>query len=181
MKPISRLFSCIKKYPLFLISSLVCALIFVTSMCLTPLLFGKAIDEISFSIKNSISLLETNFLFYLIFAVILIVLVLLFEFFFEYLNSMFVEKVTKEIRDDVFKKLNEVPISYIDSNYHGDLVSRVINDSDNINVALVGGFRQFYQGIIQIIVTFIIIKLDFRNRCYRFNSIWFYDYLFNRS
>ena len=137
MKPIKRLFSYIKKYPLFLIASLLCALIFVTSMCLTPLLFGKAIDEITFALENSISLFETKFVFYLSFAGILIFSVLVFEFCFEFLNSLFVEKVTKEIKDDIFLKLNKVPISYIDSNYHGDLVSRVINDSDNINIALI--------------------------------------------
>ena len=157
MKPIKRLFSYIKKYPLFLIASLLCALIFVTSMCLTPLLFGKAIDEITFALENSISLFETKFVFYLSFAGILIFLVLVFEFCFEFLNSLFVEKVTKEIKDDIFSKLNKVPISYIDSNYYGDLVSRVINDSDNINVALISGFRQFYQGVIQIIVTFVVM------------------------
>ncbi len=157
MKPISRLFSYIKKYPFFLISSLICALIFVTSMCLTPLLFGKAIDEITFTFKTSILILNDRFYFYLIFAGILIVLVLIFEFLFEYLNSLFVEKVTKDIKDDVFKKLHEVSISYIDSNYHGDLVSRVINDTDNINIALVSGFRQLYQGIIQILVTFVVM------------------------
>ncbi len=157
MKPIKRLFSYIKKYPLFLIASLLCALIFVTSMCLTPLLFGKAIDEITFALENSISLFETKFVFYLSFAGILIFLVLVFEFCFEFLNSLFVEKVTKEIKDDIFLKLNKVPISYIDSNYHGDLVSRVINDSDNINIALISGFRQFYQGVIQIIVTFVVM------------------------
>lgn len=157
MKPIKRLFSYIKKYPLFLTASLLCALIFVTSMCLTPLLFGKAIDEITFALENSISLFETKFVFYLSFAGILIFLVLVFEFCFEFLNSLFVEKVTKEIKDDIFSKLNKVPISYIDSNYHGDLVSRVINDSDNINVALISGFRQFYQGVIQIIVTFVVM------------------------
>ena len=157
MKPIKRLFSYIKKYPLFLIASLLCALIFVTSMCLTPLLFGKAIDEITFALENSISLFETKFVFYLSFAGILIFSVLVFEFCFEFLNSLFVEKVTKEIKDDIFLKLNKVPISYIDSNYHGDLVSREINDSDNINIALISGFRQFYQGVIQIIVTFVVM------------------------
>lgn len=157
MKPIKRLFSYIKKYPLFLIASLLCALIFVTSMCLTPLLFGKAIDEITFALENSISLFETKFVFYLSFAGILIFSVLVFEFCFEFLNSLFVEKVLKEIKDDIFLKLNKVPISYIDSNYHGDLVSRVINDSDNVNIALISGFRQFYQGIIQIIVTFVVM------------------------
>ena len=157
MKTIKRLFSYIKKYPLFLIASLLCALIFVTSMCLTPLLFGKAIDEITFALENSISLFETKFVFYLSFAGILIFSVLVFEFCFEFLNSLFVEKVTKEIKDDIFLKLNKVPISYIDSNYHGDLVSRVINDSDNVNIALISGFRQFYQGVIQIIVTFVVM------------------------
>ena len=157
MKELTRLFSYIKRYPGFLISSLICALIFVVSMCLTPLFFGKAIDEITLAITEQISLLNTNFFRYLVISVILIVLVLIFQFLFEYFNGLFVERVTKNVKDDVFKKLNEVSIAYIDEHPHGDLVSRVINDSDNLNVALVSGFRQFYQGIIQIIVTFIIM------------------------
>ena len=157
MKPINRLLTYIKKYPFFLVSSLLCALIFVAAMCLTPLFFGKAIDEISKVLINNVPLLETNFIKYLIFAVILIGLVLIFEFLFEYFNAYFVEKVTKDLKDDVFTKLNNVSISYIDLHAHGDLVSRVINDTDNVNVALISGFRQLYQGIIQIIVTFIVM------------------------
>ena len=157
MKKLNRLFSYIRRYPGFLVSSLICALIFVVVMCLTPLFFGKAIDEITLALTNGISLFDTYFFSYLIISVILIVLVLIFQFLFEYFNGLFVERVTKNVKDDVFKKLNEVSIAYIDEHPHGDLVSRVINDSDNLNVALVSGFRQFYQGIIQIIVTFIIM------------------------
>ena len=157
MKKSNRLFSYIKRYPGFLVSSLICALIFVVAMCLTPLFFGKAIDEITLALTNGISLFDTYFFRYLIISVILIVLVLIFQFLFEYFNGLFVERVTKNVKDDVFKKLNEVSIAYIDEHPHGDLVSRVINDSDNLNVALISGFRQFYQGIIQIIVTFIIM------------------------
>ena len=157
MKKSNRLFSYIKRYPGFLVSSLICALIFVVAMCLTPLFFGKTIDEITLALTNDISLFDTYFFRYLIISVILIVLVLIFQFLFEYFNGLFVERVTKNVKDDVFKKLNEVSIAYIDEHPHGDLVSRVINDSDNLNVALVSGFRQFYQGIIQIIVTFIIM------------------------
>ena len=157
MKKLNRLFSYIKRYPGFLVSSLICALIFVVAMCLTPLFFGKAIDEITLALTNGMSLFDTYFFRYLIISVILIVLVLIFQFLFEYFNGLFVERVTKNVKDDVFKKLNEVSIAYIDEHPHGDLVSRVINDSDNLNVALVSGFRQFYQGIIQIIVTFIIM------------------------
>ena len=157
MKKSNRLFANIKRYPGFLVSSLICALIFVVAMCLTPLFFGKTIDEITLALTNDISLFDTYFFRYLIISVILIVLVLIFQFLFEYFNGLFVERVTKNVKDDVFKKLNEVSIAYIDEHPHGDLVSRVINDSDNLNVALVSGFRQFYQGIIQIIVTFIIM------------------------
>ncbi len=153
----ARLFTYIKRYPLYLVFSLFAALIFVTAMCITPYLVGKAIDEITYFLQDNTVDLSCNFLFYLIFAGILVVLVLIFEFLFEYINSIFVEKISKDLKDDVFTKLNEVPISYIDQNAHGDLVSRVINDTDNINVALVSGFRQLYQGIIQILVTFIVM------------------------
>ena len=111
-------------------------------MCLTPMLFGKAIDEITLVITSGVNILDTNFFFYLIVASVLIVLVLIFEFFFEYLNSLFVEKITKDLRNDVFIKLNNVPISYIDSHPHGDLVSRVINDTFNYEEEAINAFKE---------------------------------------
>lgn len=157
MKPLARLFSYIKKHPFYLAFSLIFALLFVISMTFVPLLFGKATDEIVRAINSSIALNDTKFFEYLFIALGLIFVVLVFEFLFDYSINYFVELITKDLKDDVFINLNETSISYIDTHPHGDLVSRCINDTDNINTALISAFKQFYQGIIQIITTLIIM------------------------
>ena len=63
------------------------------------------------------------------------------------------EKVIKQIRNDVFTKLNYTNIKFIDTHLHGDLLSRCINDVETISNGLISGFKQFYQGVITIIIT----------------------------
>lgn len=150
----------IKNHKLIMILSLVFALIYVLSASTCPVLFGKSIDEITRALNDStIGIFDTNFIRYIGFAVILIILSVIFQFLFEIFINILTEKITKEIRNDLIIKFNKIPVSYIDSHSHGDLVSRVINDVDNVNVALVSSFRQLYQGIIQIIFTLTIMMI----------------------
>lgn len=159
MSPVNRIFYYIKKRPLYVILSLICALIYVISMVLIPLFNGKMVDIIKDLVVGNSTNNEIyqRFIFTIIIDVILIILVLVFEFVFEYIVNVFVEGINKEIRDDLFTKLNHVSIRFIDSHAHGDLVSRCVTDSDNVNNALISGFKQFYQGLIQIIATLVIM------------------------
>ena len=58
---------------------------------------------------------------------------------------------------EAFKKLNVVPLSYIDSNSHGDLMSRVGNDVDQISDGLIQGFSQLFGGIVTIVGTLVFM------------------------
>lgn len=55
------------------------------------------------------------------------------------------------------QKLNIVPLSYIDSNSHGDLMSRVGNDVDQISDGLIQGFSQLFGGIVTIVGTLVFM------------------------
>lgn len=55
------------------------------------------------------------------------------------------------------QKLNVVPLSYIDSNSHGDLMSRVGNDVDQISDGLIQGFSQLFGGIVTIVGTLVFM------------------------
>ena len=59
----------------------------------------------------------------------------------------------RDIRRQVFAKLQRVPLSYIDSKPHGDLISRMIADTDQISDGLLMGFTQLFTGIITILGT----------------------------
>lgn len=160
MKTYQRLFLYIKKHPFYLFSSLICALVFIISTVIMPLMTGKMVDTIKNIIFININDTYYNLLINQIsFTIVLIALTLLFQFVFEYLVGIFVEKITKEIKDDLFTKINNVSINYIDNHSHGDLLNRCVVDTENINNALISGFKQFYQGIIQVLSTLIIMFL----------------------
>ena len=74
-----------------------------------------------------------------------------------WLTSLCTNKLTyltvRDIRRQVFGKLQRVPLSYIDSMAHGDLISRMIADTDQISDGLLMGFTQLFTGVITILGT----------------------------
>ena len=67
----------------------------------------------------------------------------------------------KEIRKDVFAKVQKLPIKYFDTNSYGDLMSRIVNDIDNIMVALNTSVTQMISGLLMLtgtLVTMFIIS-----------------------
>lgn len=53
-----------------------------------------------------------------------------------YFTNVISYKTVRDLRRDVFCKFNDVPLSYIDTHSHGDLISRVINDVDAVGDGL---------------------------------------------
>lgn len=154
----NRILIYIKKNKFTLFVCLFFALIFVSATTLIPLFTGFCVNEIDKVIKHIYpSLDKSNFFIYLIVNASLIVFAIVFQFTFDYLINNTMEKISKQLKDDVFEKLNRVAIKYIDSKSHGDLVSIIINDVENINNGLISAFKQLYQGSIQIIITLIIM------------------------
>lgn len=61
--------------------------------------------------------------------------------------------IVRDIRRKVFDTLQKVPLSYIDKTPHGDLISRMITDTDQISDGLLMGFTQLFTGIVTILGT----------------------------
>ena len=67
----------------------------------------------------------------------------------------------RDIRRQAFDKLLRVPLSYIDSHPHGDLISRMITDTDQISDGLLMGFTQLFTGIVTILGTlFFMLSIN---------------------
>lgn len=137
------------------IFSFFASLIFIPSTLLIPLFVGKGVDVFTDAFKYGIKfeIYIKDVIKYCAIIATLIILVVIFQYIYEAILNVIFEKVVKNIRDDVFIKLNKVKIKYLDSKMHGELVSRIINDCDNISIGLVSGFKQLYQGILTIILT----------------------------
>lgn len=158
--PMKRLFRYIAKNKFYLILSLFVALIFVSCDVLIPLLCGKAIDEITLFINHAINpdLFIKNgdqglVNFYLSLIIGLTALSVLFSYIFDTFITILTEKISKDLKDDVFIKINKLPLCFIDSHKRGDLISREINDVENVSIGLTGSFKQGYQGVITILIT----------------------------
>ena len=163
MKNLKFLFKYFKNSKLNLILSFLCALVFVPCTLLIPFLTGKVVDVFTLIIENKITYqeyinLEIN---YIIYISLCIILVVIFQYIFESYVNIFIERIIVNIRNDLYSKLNSLPIKVIDSHLHGDLISRCINDVDNVSTGLINGYKQLFQGIITVIFT--IFFMFFQN------------------
>ena len=79
----------------------------------------------------------------------------------QWLMSLCTNKITfnvvRDIRRKAFSKLSRLPLSYIDAHPHGDIISRIITDIDQISDGLLMGFAQLFTGICTIIGTIIFM------------------------
>lgn len=79
----------------------------------------------------------------------------------QYVMNLCLNKVTfaalRELRDDAFANLNRLPLSYFDKHPKGDIISRLISDTEQISDGLIVGFAQLFTGVITIIGTLIFM------------------------
>ncbi|MEE1057289.1 MAG: ABC transporter ATP-binding protein [Acutalibacteraceae bacterium] len=71
------------------------------------------------------------------------------------LMSVTSQKVLKEIRDEMFEKMQKLPIKYFDTNTHGDIMSHYTNDTDTLRQMLSQSLPQMFSSIISIVSIFI--------------------------
>ena len=78
------------------------------------------------------------------------------------LTNRLAYEAARDLRQQAFGHLQELPLSYIDSHEHGDLASRIVTDADQLTNGLVMGFQQLPTGILTIIVTLVFMyRLNF--------------------
>lgn len=66
-------------------------------------------------------------------------------------------RITRDIRNEVFRHIQQLPLSYLDSHPQGDLVSRVVADVDTFADGLLMGFTQLFTGVMTILGTLIFM------------------------
>ena len=66
-------------------------------------------------------------------------------------------RAVRDLRRDLFEKLQQLPLATIDAGSHGDFVSRMVNDVDQVSTGLLQGFSQLFTGIITILGTLVFM------------------------
>ena len=149
-------FSAIKKllryarpYIPAIVGSLFCSIVQIAATLYAPVVIGNTVDYIigENNVNFEIIFKNAGILGGLVAAVMI----------FQYLSALLINfasyRTIRDLRRYAFDKLNSVPLSYVDSHSHGDLMSRVGNDVDQISDGLIQGFSQLFSGIVTIIGT----------------------------
>ncbi|MFD1708701.1 ABC transporter ATP-binding protein [Siminovitchia sediminis] len=146
-----------RKYQLILVTS---AAVFSTLFnVITPKLLGDATTSIFSSITTGTGI-DFNFLQnLLLILLVLYVISAAFSYVQQYLMAGVSQKTTAEMRSEVYEKLARMPLSYYDRHPHGDILSRAINDIDNINNSIQQALSQLITSFIAIIGTIIMMLI----------------------
>ncbi len=146
---LKRILKYAKPYRSSLVFAMIFALLYVVLNLTAPVLVGYAIDNIIK--KNNVNFHEVAQLLLMVGVTVLACAV------FQWLMGLCINTVSygtvRDMRKDIFKKFNTVPLKYIDGHPHGDLISRMINDVDAVGDGLLQGITQLFSGLVMIICT----------------------------
>lgn len=150
---IKRLLKYAKNNVRFFILSVIFSFFGVSLQLATPIITGKAID-------NIVSQGDVNFE-KVLQIIILLATAIILSTFFQWLTSNFTNALTyktvSSLRKDAYKKLSQVELKYIDSQSHGDVMTKITTDIDLVSDGLLQGFTQLFSGIITIVGTLILM------------------------
>ena len=139
----------IKKYYVFLIFSILLAAVTVACTLYVPILTGDAIDLI---VKQGF--VDFEGITAIIRTMIIIILIGAFaQWLMNVCNNKITYNVIRDIRTEAIRKIEILPLKYIDGHPYGDVVSRVIADVDQFADGLLMGFTQLFTGVITILGT----------------------------
>lgn len=154
-KTIKRLLMYCQPYRIILMGIFVLSFFSVCLTLITPVLFGQAID-----LLIGINQVDFNALANKLVIIMTVIIAGAFvQWILGQLTNKITYSITNDLRDRVFEKLHLLPLKYIDSHPHGDIIGRVINDIDLIGTGLLQSFTSLFTGVATIIGTIVIMCL----------------------
>ncbi|MCI5883083.1 MAG: ABC transporter ATP-binding protein [Clostridiales bacterium] len=150
---IKRVLRYIKRYSIYVICSLILAVITVALTLYVPILMGNAVDAIvgpgMVDFDKVIRILGK--------IAISIVITMVSQWIMNVCNNKITYSIIRDIRGEAFEKIQNLPLKYLDGHSHGEVVSRVIADVDQFADGLLMGFTQLFSGIITILGTLLFM------------------------
>ena len=143
----------VRPYSLSLIGSLLLSLLFVIMSLYIPILVGQTIDFIVDKGLVDFAAVAQK----LIQIGICTAAAALAQWLMSQINNYVTFHVTRDIRNEVFRHIQVLPLSYLDNHPQGDTVSRVIGDVDTFADGLLMGFTQLFTGVMTIAGTLILM------------------------
>ncbi|MCD8347491.1 MAG: ABC transporter ATP-binding protein/permease [Lachnospiraceae bacterium] len=154
-----RVLTCIRPHAVLVLLSLAMAVLSVILTLYLPVLTGQVVDDV-------IGPGEVDFS--AIFAImrkmaVAILVTALAQWLMNILNNRIVYRVSSEVREQAFRKIEILPLQYLDTHSSGEMVSRVIADVDQFSDGLLMGFTQLFTGVVTILGTlFFMLSVNVR-------------------
>lgn len=143
----------LRRYWVLMIGSLIMATVSVAMSLYIPILLGQAIDYIVGKGRVDFAAVGEK----LMAVVVCAGVSALAQWLMSLLNDRVTYRVTRDIRNEAFAHIQHLPLKYLDSHPHGDLVSRVVSDVDTFADGLLMGFTQLFTGVMTIAGTLILM------------------------
>lgn len=152
---ITKVLRYIRKYWFFVGASLILAAFTVAASLYIPILTGDAVDLLlgpgAVNMQGIFGILQK--------IVAVMILTGAAQWVMNTCNNYITYHVIQDIRQDAFKKLEILPLKFLDSKAYGDIVSRVISDVDTFADGLLMGFTQLFTGVITIVGTLMLMLI----------------------
>lgn len=148
-KTLGKVLRYIKRYWLYLAASILTAAVTVALTLYLPILTGRVIDHVvgagRVDFRGVYAVLQK--------MVIVIAVTAAAQWIMNVCNNKMTYRIVEDIRNEAFRKIEILPLKYIDGHSYGEVVSRVIADADQFADGLLMGFTQFFTGVITIVGT----------------------------
>lgn len=131
----------------------VCALISVAASLLGPLLIGFAVDDMAVAGQvdfNAIARIIAG-------LAVIYGIGSLFTWLLTYLTNRIAFKMVRDIRQQLFEKMNTLPLKYFDGNPHGDIISRFINDMDAVSEGVLQGLSTLLTSVFTLVGSILLM------------------------
>lgn len=144
-----QLLPIIGRYRLLLFISIILAAVSVIFQLYVPIIFGRAIDQIVGPGKVDFPAIGQD----LVQILILVIVSAAATWLMGLINNKLTYRTVQDIREKAIRQLQLLPLSYLDQHPSGDIVSRIIADTDQLSDGLLLGFSQLFSGLITIVAT----------------------------
>ncbi|MEH7747739.1 ABC transporter ATP-binding protein [Neobacillus drentensis] len=160
---LNRLISYLKPYKLQLLAVLITAIISTIFAIVSPKILGKATTKLFEGLMMKFrgipgAKIDFDYIGQIIILLIgLYILSAIFAYIQQYIMAGVAQKTVYHLRKEVEEKLNRLPLKYFDSRTHGEILSRAVNDVDNISTTLQQSLTQLITSVVTIIGVIIMM------------------------
>jgi len=150
---LNRVLHKIRPYSAFVVCSLLVAAVSVAAQLYIPILCGNAIDKMLG--KGNVDL--AGVLRIAVSILVVAAVAALAQWLLSVCNNRITFSVSRDLRNEALRKIQTLPLSYLDSHPSGDIVSRMVADVDTFADGLLMGFTQLFSGILTILGTLLFM------------------------